>query len=146
MSKMCIYTVGYEGKDQNKFFNNIMNYNIKTLVDVRKNAISRKYGFSKKQLLAACKNRNISYIHLPELGIPSDLRKSLKTQYDYVKLFEFYESNILPRKQDTQNELIKIIENGASALMCFESDPLFCHRTYLAKSISKQMNRQVRDI
>ncbi len=55
-----------------------MENNIKTLCDVRKNLISRKRGFSKRQLEKAVRNIDIEYIHMPELGIASEKRRNLK--------------------------------------------------------------------
>ncbi len=65
------------------------------LCDVRKNAYSQKYGFSKSQLQKACEGVGISYIHMPELGINSDKRQHLISQSDYDLLFEDYEKNTL---------------------------------------------------
>ncbi|MCS2389053.1 DUF488 domain-containing protein [Bacteroides thetaiotaomicron] len=62
------------------------------LCDVRKNAYSQKYGFSKGQLEKACTGVGIKYIHIPQLGIESEQRQDLKSQKDYEILFESYEN------------------------------------------------------
>jgi len=69
------------------------------LCDVRRNALSRKYGFSKKTLGNACQNLGIRYEHLPELGIASARRKELHTQADYDRLFSAYEEDTLKHQQ-----------------------------------------------
>ncbi|WP_342774750.1 DUF488 domain-containing protein [Bartonella massiliensis] len=51
--------------------NCLIENDIKFLCDVRKKPISRKHGFSKRQLEKAVSNIGIEYIHLPELGIVS---------------------------------------------------------------------------
>ncbi|WP_348602891.1 DUF488 family protein [Bartonella tribocorum] len=46
--KFCFFTIGYEGKSLENYLNCLLENNIKILCDVRKNPISRKYGFSKR--------------------------------------------------------------------------------------------------
>ena len=110
--------------------------NIKVLCDVRKNPLSRKYGFAKKTLQNACESVNIKYIHLPELGIVSDKRKNLNNQTDYDNLFDEYEKTILP----LQNKAIILIHDllnnyGRVALTCYEALPKQCHRTRVAIAV-----------
>ena len=63
----------------------------KLLCDVRKNALSMKYGFSRNQLKDACEHVGIQYLHIPDLGIVPKKRKELNTQADYERLFSEYE-------------------------------------------------------
>ena len=37
-----------------------------------------------------CKNLGIKYVHIPQLGIESDLRKELTDKESYKKLFASY--------------------------------------------------------
>lgn len=141
-----IYTVGYEGKDIDSFLTNILKKGIENIIDVRCNAVSRKFGFSKKQLSLACNKLKIHYIHIPALGIPSESRQSLKTQKDYDKLFISYTENILPNHIKEQNEVLAIMNEKPSALMCYEENPMQCHRTYLAKSIASKSNKKIMQI
>ncbi len=78
---------------------------IRVLCDIRKNAFSMKYGFSKKQLKFIVENAclpdrqvDIKYFHIPELGIESNKRQKLNSKKDYEKLFNDYEKNTLPGK------------------------------------------------
>ena len=77
-----LFTIGYEGKSLEGFLNTLLRANIKTLCDVRKNAYSMKYGFSKTTLSNACENVGIKYLHMPAVGIDSSERKGLKTPAD----------------------------------------------------------------
>lgn len=65
-----------ENRDIDEFANQLLLKNIKVLCDVRKNPISMKYGFSKKQLKDTFEKIDIKYVHIPELGIDSDKRKN----------------------------------------------------------------------
>lgn len=135
--KTTIYSIGYEGLTIEGFIRRLRDNNIKRIIDVRKNPLSRKPGFSKKPLESFLCESNIEYRHFPELGIPSSMRQSLKTKDDYKKLFDQYEEEILPYQQATIDEVIKLIEEKPSALMCFEAKPLDCHRTRLSMVIER---------
>ncbi|HTI14399.1 MAG TPA: DUF488 family protein [Dictyobacter sp.] len=125
----CLFTVGYEGVSIDTYLDLLISNNISTLVDVRKNPISMKYGFSKARLASYTTLAGISYVHIPELGIPSHLRKNLGNAASYQTLFDFYSSHILPDHLDALKQLKNIItENGRVAITCFEADPHFCHR------------------
>lgn len=47
MSVNVVYTIGYEGIDLEQFIDIIKKNHIDTIIDVRKNPVSRKKGFSK---------------------------------------------------------------------------------------------------
>ena len=53
-SNRLICTIGYEGKSIDAFMNDLLKEDIRVLIDVRANALSRKYGFSKGQLSSIC--------------------------------------------------------------------------------------------
>ncbi len=125
----CLFTIGYEGLSVDAYLNLLVSNNVSVLVDVRKNPISMKYGFSKAKLTDYTQLAGISYIHAPDLGISSDLRKDLKSPAAYQRLFDFYSSQILPNQREALEKLQTIIcENERVAITCFEADHLFCHR------------------
>ncbi len=125
----CLFTIGYEGISIDAYLNLLISNNVAALIDVRKNPVSMKYGFSKKNLANYCEKIGIKYSHLPDLGIDSALRQNLETPEEYHKLFEHYASRILPKQTNTLEELKNILqENGRVALTCFEAEYLSCHR------------------
>ena len=133
-----LFTIGYEGKSLEQYLNSLIQNNIKVLCDVRKNALSRKYGFSKKTLENACETVNIKYLHLPELGIISEKRKELNNQIDYDNLFLEYEKTVLSFQKKTLALIFDLIKNYKRvALTCFEALPKQCHRTRVANAIHK---------
>lgn len=136
INEYCLFSIGYEGKTVEQYTNQLINEDIKILIDIRKNPLSMKYGFSKNQLKNIIEGVGISYIHIPELGIDSDKRKELNSDEDYKKLFEEYESETLPIKD---NE-IKFVYNKFKisrriALTCFEKDYKSCHRSRTINAI-----------
>jgi uncharacterized protein (DUF488 family) len=131
-----LFTIGYEGRTLEEFINILLEKNVSLLCDVRKNAFSMKYGFSKNILSNACKNAHLAYLHIPELGIESAQRKFLETKEDYSNLFARYRQTVLVDLISVQNELgSKIQAAGRAALMCFEADPAMCHRSYCASAL-----------
>lgn len=131
-----LFTIGYEGRSIEKYLNILIQQNIKVLCDVRKNPLSRKYGFAKRTLQNACESVNIKYIHLPELGIVSEKRKNLNNQTDYDNLFIYYEKKVLPTQKNAIKFIYSLISNYRRvALTCFEAMPRQCHRTRIANSV-----------
>ena len=105
---------------------------------MRRKAISRKYGFSKTTLERACSGVGIRYEHLPELGIESQRRRSLKTEADFKNLFKTYEQTILPNQGDALEKIRAWLRSGESvALTCFELEAGQCHRHCVANALEK---------
>lgn len=131
-----LFSIGYEGKSLERYLDFLIINDVRVLCDVRKNAYSQKYGFSESQLEKACKGVGIKYIHVPELGIESDMRQNLDSQSDYDKLFDYYEKNTLPKNWSHLLKVREIIDTeGRVALTCFEQNPRQCHRTRVAKAL-----------
>jgi Protein of unknown function, DUF488 len=134
----CFFTIGYEGLSIDAYLDVLVKNDVAVLVDVRKNPISRKYGFSKTRLSEYTKLACISYIHLPELGIASDLRHDLKNAEDYHNLFDFYAAQILPHQIDALKRLKEVArEKKRVAITCFEADYHFCHRHKITELLEK---------
>jgi len=123
-----LFTIGYEGVSFEEYANMLVRNDIRLLCDVRKNPISRKFGFSKGALSTILPKLGIKYLHIPGLGIVSDKRKQLKTEDDYRHLFDDYRRS-LPQKQTYLQDLVKLIDSYKRiALTCFEKFPTLCHR------------------
>ncbi len=136
-SEPTLFTIGYEGQSFDNYLNRLIKNNIALLCDVRRNPLSRKYGFSKKTLSETLKKLGIEYVHLPELGIVSDKRRTLKTRADYMALFSEYETTTLCNEQETLNHLIVLLKSyNRVAITCFEADHCMCHRGRVAERIA----------
>lgn len=136
-SAACLFTIGYEGSSLENYLNRLIRNNVQTLVDVRRNPLSRKYGFSKKTLSDTVKKLGIGYVHIPELGIASDRRQGLTTQADYDRLFHSYEKEELKRNGRALQELFDLfLKDKRVAITCFEANVCMCHRGRVAKAMS----------
>lgn len=131
-----LFTIGYEGISLEAYINRLIINDVRVLCDVRKNAYSQKYGFSKAQLANACKGVGILYIHVPQLGIDSEKRQDLRSQRDYDLLFDEYELTTLKENYNALLYVRGLIDTHKRvALTCFEKDPRQCHRSRVAKAL-----------
>lgn len=135
-SDTILFTIGYEGISLEHYLNKLIQNDVKLLVDVRRNPLSMKFGFSKSLLKRYCENLGIEYIHIPEVGIHSDERQELNSQSDYDSLFETYKATTLTETKTQQEQIINLLlQYKRIALTCFEDNICQCHRKPLAESI-----------
>ena len=138
-----LFTIGYEGLSLEQYIKKLILFDVHTLCDVRKNAYSQKYGFSKHTLEKACVGVGIRYVHVPQLGIESDKRRDLRSQKDYDILFDEYERTTLKENTEALLYVRSIIDaDKRVALTCFEKDPRQCHRSRVAKALMQLSNIQ----
>lgn len=135
--EITLFTIGYEGISLEMYLQKLVKNNVKLLVDVRKNPLSMKFGFSKTLLKRYCNSLDIEYLHIPEVGINSDKRQELETQADYDRLFADYRTTTLLETSAHQKQIFALLKKyNRIALTCFEAEPCQCHRSHLAESIS----------
>jgi uncharacterized protein (DUF488 family) len=136
-----VFTLGYEGLTIDAFLNILITNNITVVVDIRNNPQSMKYGFSKKSFKQYIESAGMKYIHIPELGIPSSMRKGLGTSISHESLFQRYETELLPKYEEAQKQLLSLIaEYPRIALACFEADYHLCHRNTLVEHLQKKQS------
>ena len=136
MDETGIVTIGYEGRNLDQFLSILVENNVRKLIDVRKNAFSRKSGYSKNPLKSALEKRGISYLHLPDLGIESAQRQNL-TKEGFSELFRRYAEE-LGTNEDLLNRIKVLAQKERVALMCFEARETDCHRGIIAKRFREE--------
>jgi uncharacterized protein (DUF488 family) len=142
-SSAGLCTIGYEGRSLEKYLNLLLMNGVTLLCDVRRNPLSRKYGFSKGALSKSCVGVGIRYEHLPELGIATEKRRGLDTQADYDQLFLSYERDDLPNEHEALNQIQQWIDSGERvALTCYEHLPEQCHRHCVAAALEQKIGRR----
>ena len=141
-----LFTIGYEGKTVENFVNILIKNNIAVLCDVRKNPISRKFGFSKNKLKHIIETIGIKYIHIPELGIKTEKRKKLQNLNDYEELFADYRKTLSLKQEELQYVYSILKTHNRVALMCYEQDPRFCHRGQVKDYISEHYKVKSEDL
>ncbi len=131
----AVYTIGYEGRTLDGFLDCLLKSGIETLIDVRSNPISRKYGFVGNALRLLTAKIGVRYVHMSDLGISSELRKDIVAPGARQRLLDHYECEMLPGRGESVRQVSQLLTDGASALMCFEAHSQDCHRGRLAKRL-----------
>ena len=140
--KPGVVTIGYEGRTLEAYLNCLLQAGVTLLCDVRRNAFSHKYGFSKQTLHKGCEGVGIRYEHMPELGIASEDRRTLETQADYNALFTIYERDSLPTQTSALQRIRDWVNAGERvALTCFELLPHQCHRHCVADELERRWGK-----
>ena len=140
-----LFTLGYEGISIDGYLARLIERDIQLVIDVRKNPVSRKYSFSKRSLEENLLRVGIRYVHEPDVGVASHLRRSIQTPPDYAKLFEYYAEEILPDKTRVLYRIIEAIrKHRRVALTCFEADPQMCHRHKISEAIDALTSNSIR--
>ena len=146
VASLAIYTVGYEGCSVDRLLNVLMRKGVQRVIDVRRNPVARRYGFHKSSLDRLCGKVEIDYVHVPELGIPSELRRGLKDPPAYAKLFEKYETELLPQQSKAVARIAGLMTEEPAVLMCTEADPAMCHRSRVARAVARVTALPVRHL
>jgi uncharacterized protein (DUF488 family) len=128
-----IYTVGYEGLALDKFLQQLRRARVQIVVDVRDVPLSRKRGFSKTALAAALDAAGMKYLHVRSLGCPKPIRDQYRTNRDWNAYTAAF-MNHLREQAAAVSELAAVCNGSATALLCYEADAGFCHRTYVARA------------
>lgn len=138
MPPAALFTIGYEGTDLGSFLACLASAEVSLVVDVRELPLSRKRGFSKRPLAKALHEAGIDYLHLPRLGTPKPVRDAYKASGDWPPFAADYLQH-LGRADDLVLRVAQLVatERGV-ALMCFEADPLRCHRSLLAEELLRR--------
>jgi uncharacterized protein (DUF488 family) len=126
---MRILTVGYEGISLSEFLDVLLAQGVRCIVDVREVPLSRKPGFSKTPLARALEEVGIQYVHERVLGTPKPIREALKSTKNWHEYEKSYLEFLLPR----EGHLVRIAALEAACLLCFEANPLECHRSLVAQ-------------
>lgn len=138
-----LFTVGYEGLNIEQFLLMLDKYNIEKIVDIRECPISRKAGFSKTALKNVLAENGFDYVHLSALGCPKPVRNLYKQNGDwsvYTKGFKAY----VQTQGAVLEELHELAQEKRCALLCFEADAQFCHRSLVGIEMMRRYGMNVR--
>jgi len=123
------FTVGYTGKPLSEMLDRLIAYGVRTLVDIRQNPISMyRPELAKNNLRRVVEARRIDYAHVPELGVPRDVRAMAIEAGSRGVIWEWYDEHVVrPYIQKNLHWFLNSNEHPI-ALMCVETDPQECHR------------------
>ncbi len=125
------YTVGYEGRTLDEFLSLVKGRDVRRVIDVRERPLSRKRGFSRRELEKALEGRGIGYVPLRELGSPRTARQEYRSGGTFQVFAKRYQAHL--GSQRPSLEILKALSTETpSAILCFERDWRACHRSMLA--------------
>lgn len=143
--QMKVFTIGYEGLDIDLFITTLVKNGIGTLVDVRQLPLSRKRGFSKKALAGALAGHELGYLHIPALGCPKPVRDRYRQDGSWQRYTQGFLQH-LSSQEGAVAQLAGLVASSNCALLCFEADPNFCHRSMVADAVQAQCGAEVRHL
>jgi uncharacterized protein (DUF488 family) len=101
---------------------------VATLIDVRDRPISRRPGFSKRQLAAAIEAAGKRYVHLAALGTPLEGRLAGRRR-DWDRFWAIVDEKLgRPEAELDLQRAAEIARTEPSCLLCYEADWQVCHR------------------
>uniref|UniRef100_E6QB94 Protein containing DUF488 n=1 Tax=mine drainage metagenome TaxID=410659 RepID=E6QB94_9ZZZZ len=142
---MTVFTIGYEGLDIDVFMSLLAEHDIETVVDIRELPLSRKPGFSKKPLASVLNLSGLEYVHMAELGCPRPVRDRYREDGNWRRYTEGF-MKYLKMQEAAIATLSDLVVISNCALLCFEADYNFCHRSMVANAVHDHCGARVRHI
>jgi uncharacterized protein (DUF488 family) len=133
---MRIFTIGYERTTVGELIAALKNASVERVIDVRALPLSRRPGFSKSALKSALEEAGIEYVHLKALGTPAEGRAAARAGR-HSDLERIYSSQLeLPEALMQSAQMLALVAEKPSALLCMEREPAHCHRTLLLNAVA----------
>lgn len=142
---MTIFTIGYEGLSIDAFMSLLAEHDVGTLVDVRELPLSRKPGFSKKALANVLNSSGREYVHMVDLGCPKPIRDQYREDGNWKRYTRGFMKH-LKTQDDAIVELSALATSSNCALLCYEADSNFCHRSMVANAVKEYCGARVTHI
>jgi uncharacterized protein (DUF488 family) len=141
-----IYTIGYEKALLKDVVATLAAAGVATLIDVRDRPISRRPGFSKRQLAAAVEEAGMRYFHLQALGTPPEGRAA-NHRREWDRFWAIVEEKLArPEAELALREAAEIAQAAPSCLLCYEADWQICHRRRVAEILCRRFGFAVRHL
>lgn len=122
-----LVSIGYEGKTVGDLVAQLLEQDVRVLVDVRLTPLSRKPGLSKTKLSEALAAVGITYVHHRALGNPKDNRDGFRSGSP-ASLARYRDVLDSAAATDALAHVCELLDGGGVALLCFEHDHAECHR------------------
>lgn len=142
---MTLFTIGYEGLDIDAFMSLLADNGIETVVDIRELPLSRKPGFSKKALATVTSLAGFEYVHMADLGCPKPVRDRYREDGNWKRYTDGF-LKYLKTQKAAITELSNLVNSSKCALLCYEADFNFCHRSMVANAVRDYCGADVEHI
>jgi uncharacterized protein (DUF488 family) len=146
MTARTLYTIGYEKALLKDVLGTLTGTGVTTLLDVRDRPISRRPGFSKRQLAAAIEDSGMRYVHLAALGTPPEGRLANRRR-EWARFWGIVEEKLArPEAELDLRQAAEIAEGAPSCLLCYEADWQVCHRRRIAEILAERHGFGIRHL
>jgi uncharacterized protein (DUF488 family) len=146
MSGKTLFTIGYEKALLRDVIATLNAAGVATLLDVRDRPISRRPGFSKRQLAAAVEDAGMRYVHLAALGTPPEGRLANRRR-EWERFWGIVEEKLgRPEAEIDLYQAAEIAEAVPSCLLCYEADWQVCHRRRIAEILAERHGFGIRHL
>ncbi|MDF1679437.1 DUF488 domain-containing protein [Ponticaulis sp.] len=136
-------TIGYEKATLDDFVATLKEQNVEVLADIRDRAQSRRKGFSKTALSEALNEVGIKYIHLKALGDPKPGREAARAG-DFDRFRQIFDGVMQSNEaKEALDVLREMLETSNVCLMCYERDPMTCHRKIVSDKLKSEAGGKV---
>lgn len=133
MGTKRLWTIGYERASQAEIIATLRDAGVRMLIDVRDRPLSRRAGFSKRQLQAAVEDAGMTYVHMKALGTPPEGREA-NHRHDWERFWAIVEERLAtPEAELDLARAAALAESDATCLLCYEADWHICHRRRVAE-------------
>ena len=138
MNARLLYTIGYEKTLLKDVVSTLAAARVAALIDVRDRPISRRPGFSKRQLAAAIEDAGIRYLHLQALGTPPEGRLANRRR-EWDRFWTIVEEKLARSEAELALQQAGELAGAApSCLLCYEADWRICHRRRIAEILAQR--------
>jgi uncharacterized protein (DUF488 family) len=135
---MWIGSIGYEKASFADFIRTLRQAEIAAVIDVRDFPMSRRAGFSKRQLQAGLEEADMRYVHLKGLGTPKEGRVAAQ-QRNYALFWEIVERALAtPAAAADLEQAADLARKIRSCLLCYEADHRHCHRLRVCEMLERR--------
>lgn len=142
----ALYSIGYEKALLGDVLATLRDAWVARLLDVRDRPISRRPGFSKRQLGAAVEEAGIAYIHLAALGTPPEGRLANR-RHDWERFWQIVDDRLArPEAELDLRRAAEIAAAAPSCLLCYEADWRHCHRSRIADILARRHGFSLRHL
>ena len=135
---MWVGSIGYEKASFADFLRTLQEADVAAVIDVRDLPMSRRAGFSKRQLQAGLEEAGLFYVHLKGLGTPKEGRVAAQRRA-YELFWRIVDEKLATAAAEADlAQAAEIARTRRSALLCYEADHRHCHRLRVCEMLERR--------
>jgi uncharacterized protein (DUF488 family) len=133
-----LHTIGYEKARLADVVAALSAAGVGALIDVRDRPISRRPGFSKRQLAATLEDAGIAYVGLRALGTPPEGRAAGRAR-QWQRFWGIVEDRLASAEAELAlQQAAEVAQRVPACLLCYEADWRQCHRRRVAEILAER--------